>query len=91
MGFVSRVHSRRTPSDATFLLSFLMAEIRCGWSLSTARSKCNPMLESRVSQIRLVWIILFCVIDATPKHCSTGQGKVAPPLFSAALQNRLTA
>jgi len=24
-------------------------------------------------------------------HCSTGQGKTASPVFSAALQNRLTA
>jgi len=29
--------------------------------------------------------------DATPKHCSTGQGRIASPLFSAALQNRPTA
>ena len=29
--------------------------------------------------------------DATPKHCSTGQGKIAFSLFFAALQNRLTA
>ncbi len=29
--------------------------------------------------------------DATPKPCSTGQGKIASPLFIAALQNRLTA
>ena len=29
--------------------------------------------------------------DATPKHCSTGQGRKASPLFSAALQNRPTA
>ena len=29
--------------------------------------------------------------DATPRHCSTGQGKIASPLFSAALQNRLRA
>ena len=29
--------------------------------------------------------------DATPMHCSTGQGKIASPLFSAALQTRLTA
>ena len=28
---------------------------------------------------------------ATPKHCSTGQGRKASPLFSAALQTRLTA
>ncbi len=28
--------------------------------------------------------------DATPKPCSTGQGKMASPLFCAALQNRLT-
>jgi len=28
---------------------------------------------------------------ATPMHCSTGQGKMHSPLFSAALQNRLTA
>ena len=29
--------------------------------------------------------------DATNMLCSTGQGKVASPLFTAALQNRLTA
>jgi len=29
--------------------------------------------------------------DATPMHCSTAQGKTASLLFSAALQNRLTA
>ena len=29
--------------------------------------------------------------DAAPKHCSTGQGRKASPLFSAALQNRHTA
>ena len=29
--------------------------------------------------------------DATPMHCSTGQGKMAPLLFSCILQNRLTA
>ena len=29
--------------------------------------------------------------EPTPMHCSTGQGKVHLPLFSAALQNRLTA
>ena len=29
--------------------------------------------------------------DATPKPCSTGQGKIASPLFSAALQTKLTA
>ncbi|DBB03186.1 TPA: hypothetical protein ACH3X1_013314 [Trebouxia sp. C0004] len=29
--------------------------------------------------------------DATPKHCSTGQGRIASPVFSVALQNRLTA
>jgi hypothetical protein len=29
--------------------------------------------------------------DATPKHCSTGQGWITFLLFSAALQNRLTA
>ncbi len=29
--------------------------------------------------------------DATPMHCSTGQGKIAFPMFSAALQTRLTA
>ncbi|DBA96997.1 TPA: hypothetical protein ACH3X1_015280 [Trebouxia sp. C0004] len=28
---------------------------------------------------------------ATPLHCSTGQGRIASPLFCAALQNRLTA
>ena len=28
---------------------------------------------------------------ATPKHCSTGQGKLHSPLFSAVLQNMLTA
>ncbi len=30
-------------------------------------------------------------IDATLMHCSTGQGKTASPVFSAALHNRLTA
>jgi len=30
-------------------------------------------------------------IDATQKHCSTGQGRIASLLSSAALQNRLTA
>jgi len=29
--------------------------------------------------------------DATPEHCSTGQGKTASLLFSAALQSSLTA
>ena len=29
--------------------------------------------------------------SATPVHCSTGQGKIAPPLFSTSLHNRLTA
>ncbi len=29
--------------------------------------------------------------DATPKHCSTGQCKIASLLLSAALQNMLTA
>ncbi len=29
--------------------------------------------------------------DATPKHCSSGQGRIASPLFSAALQTSLTA
>ena len=29
--------------------------------------------------------------DATPKHCSTGQGRIASLLSSAALQTRLTA
>ncbi len=29
--------------------------------------------------------------DATPMHCSTCQSKTASPVFSAALQNRLTA
>jgi len=29
--------------------------------------------------------------DAKPMHCSTGQGRIASPQFSAALQNRLTA
>ena len=29
--------------------------------------------------------------DATPMHCSTGQGKTASLLFSAALQTSLTA
>ncbi len=29
--------------------------------------------------------------DATPLHCSTKQGKIALPLFSAALQIKLTA
>ena len=30
-------------------------------------------------------------IDARPMHCSTGHGRIALPLFSAAQQNRLTA
>ena len=34
--------------------------------------------------------IQFCS-DATPKHCCIGQGRIAFPLFSAALQNRLKA
>jgi len=29
--------------------------------------------------------------DATAMHCSSGQGKIASPLFCAALQNTLTA
>ncbi len=32
-----------------------------------------------------------CAVMQHQKHCSTGQGKMAPLLFSAALQNRLTA
>jgi len=38
-------------------------------------------------------VLLFIQVcsDATPKHCSTGQGIKASPLFSAALQTRLTA
>ncbi len=28
--------------------------------------------------------------DATPKHCSSGQGRLGSLLFNAALQNRLT-
>ncbi len=36
-------------------------------------------------------LIIQVCSDATPKHCSTSEDRIASPLFSAALQNRLTA
>ena len=39
-------------------------------------------------------LVLVCIqvcSDAEPMHCSTGQGRKASPMFSAALQNSLTA
>jgi len=36
-------------------------------------------------------VFLQVCIDATPKNCSTGQGRIASPLSCAAMQTRLTA
>ncbi|DBA91174.1 TPA: hypothetical protein ACH3X1_016006, partial [Trebouxia sp. C0004] len=36
-------------------------------------------------------LVIQVCSDATSKHCSTGHGRVASPLISAAVQNRLTA
>jgi len=62
-------------------------------------SHCSVLLCKKSSQQALCHCkcnlgdLLFIHVcrDATPKHCSTGQGRIASTLFSAALQNRLTA
>jgi len=47
-----------------------------------------PLVILHIENIQLV---KHSAGDATPKHCSIGQGRIAFSLFSAALQNRLTA
>ncbi len=37
------------------------------------------------------WLFIQVYSDPATKHCSTAQGKMQFPLFSVALQNRLTA
>ena len=49
---------------------------------------CQPVLLSNTDQCKMCLSLFF---RARPMHCSTGQGKIASMLFSAALQTSLTA
>ncbi len=65
-------------------------------SLTAALCHCSYTFRSQQAQGHCKYTfadLLFMQVcsDATPKHCSTGQGRIASPLFSAALQNRLKA
>ena len=78
-----------------------MAHHKC--SATLFRAKCNPhcsvLLCKRGSQQAVCHCsytygdLLFIQVSSDPAHmlCSTVQGKMQSPLFSAALQNRLTA
>ena len=67
------------------------------------KAKCNPYCSVLLCKTGPQQALSHCIYtygdllfiqvcsDATPVHCSTGQGKMQTPLFSDALQNRLTA
>jgi len=67
------------------------------------RAKCSPHCSVLLCKTGSQQAVCYCIYAygillfkqacsaATPMHCSTGQGKMHSPLFSAALQNRLTA
>ncbi len=67
------------------------------------RAKCSPHCSVLLCKTGLQQALCHCnhtygdllfiqvCSDATPMHCSSGQGRIASLLSSAALQNRLTA
>ena len=57
----------------------------------TSRMRCSCRVSNGHGQKRFCTVYTSISSSATPKHCSTGQGRSAPLLFSAALPNRLTA